>query len=508
MKICYVISTCDANLKTRVKYQLSSFLKYVKNEDIYYLTSQPNKETRQFGWYTMDDKVNLTWKYIHFMHNMDNNDYDWYVFIEDDTFVFNSRVEKLLVNYDSNENYYIGNETNYYTNDKKCKYMAGGAGFIISKKLYSMIHEQIKTIGINNSYKHEKPDICFGLWIQDVNNNIHVKQINNSNFYSQLHNNDVEIENALTFHKVSEQEHFDFYTFFLDKQQNTIVNVTTNITTNESKINSSPMTKTTFVLVTDEAYFPRAKRTIFDLRSKGNWSGNIVVITINFDLNNNFKDYYDIIEKKFDLIDKFNLINKIGYNGFDDTTDKREINKLNQWEKLHVFDDYFNKWQRVVFLDAGLRVLDDVKYLLELDYKNKILAPIDGKINNHSIFAHQLSNDNPELIQSIKNEFGNEIMGSNFMLNCMWVYDTSILNICNKDQLIEAMNNYTCCKTNEMGILNLMFHFKYKLWEGFPVRSSNNKILFDWCELNQNYHTTWRDYCFIKYPVSINFEDT
>jgi hypothetical protein len=98
-------------------------------------------------------------------------------------------------------------------------------------------------------------------------------------------------------------------------------------------------------------------------------------------------------------------------------------------------------------------------------------------------------------------------MESNFMLNCMWVYDTNILNVCNKSELIEAMNKYTCCKTNEMGIMNLIFHFKYKLWEGFPIRSSNNKFLFDWCELNQTYHTTWRDYCFIKYPCSINFDD-
>ena len=504
MKICYIISTCDANLKTRVKYQLSSVLKYVKKEDIYYLTSQPNVEERQFGWYSMDDKVNLTWKYIHFIHKMDITDYDWYVFIEDDTFVFNNRVERFLNNYDSNENYYIGNQMNYHTNDKKCTYMSGGSGFIVSKNLYSVIHEQIKTVGTNNSYKHEKPDICFGLWIQDINNNNHVKQVNNSNFYPQLHNNDTEIENAITFHKAREQEHFDFYTFFLDKQQDKIVNVTTN----ETNINSSLMIKTVFVLVTDEGYFNKAKRTIIDLRSRGNWRGDIVLITINFNLNSNFKDYYDIIEKKFDIIDKTQLLDKIGLGGFTDAmVDKREITKMYQWEKLHAFDDYFKRWQRVVFLDAGLRVFDDVKNVLDLDYKNKILAQKDGKLDNYLLFSTQITKDKPELIETIKNDFGNNVLDSHFMLNCMWVYDTNILNICNKAQLIEAMNKYTCCKSNEMAIMNLMFHFKYKLWEPFPAKTPNNKFLFDWSELNQEYHTTWRDYCFIKYPYSINFDD-
>ena len=94
------------------------------------------------------------------------------------------------------------------------------------------------------------------------------------------------------------------------------------------------------------------------------------------------------------------------------------------------------------------------------------------------------------------------------MLNCIWIYDTFILNLCDKKQLIEAMNKYTFCKTNEMGIMNLLYNFKYNLWESFPVKASNEKFLFDWCELNQNYYTTWREYCYIKYPVTIHFEDT
>jgi hypothetical protein len=66
----------------------------------------------------------------------------------------------------------------------------------------------------------------------------------------------------------------------------------------------------------------------------------------------------------------------------------------------------------------------------------------------------------------------------------MWIYDTNILNLCDKKQLMEAMNKYSFCKTNEMGIMNIMFHFKYHLWERLPMKASNGKILFDWCELN------------------------
>jgi hypothetical protein len=267
------------------------------------------------------------------------------------------------------------------------------------------------------------------------------------------------------------------------------------------------MEKTTFVLVTDITYCSRAFITINDLRTIGEWNGDIVLITIDFNLDNN---YNNIIEKKFPCIDKTNLLNKIGPNGFDNS-DKRELNKLNQWEKLHVFDDYFSNWDRVIFLDAGLRVLDNVKYILELDYKNKILAPIDGKQltrTDNDTFMHQLDHTNSEIINLVKIDFGDNIFEERFMLNCMWIYDTIILKICNKNQLIEAMNKYTICRTNEMGIMNLLFHFKYKLWERLPPIASNGKYLFEWCELNNNFHTTWQNYCFLKYPISISLNQS
>jgi hypothetical protein len=258
-------------------------------------------------------------------------------------------------------------------------------------------------------------------------------------------------------------------------------------------------------LVTDSNYFNKAKRTVIDLRSKGNWFGDIVLITIDFHLNENFKQFYNVSEVQFDKIDKTNLLSKIGENGFSNS-DKREITKLNQWEKLHVFDNYFTKWNRVVFLDAGLRVLDDVKYLLELDYKCKLLAPTDGKHGEYNEFKCQLSYDNHELIEKVKTDFGEDMLKESYFLNCIWIYDTEILKLCNKNQLIEAMNEYTLCKTNEMGIMNLLFAFKYHLWEPFPFKLDTGKILFDWCELN-NPNTNWTNYCYIKYPVTISFDD-
>ena len=40
------------------------------------------------------------------------------------------------------------------------------------------------------------------------------------------------------------------------------------------------MTKTVFVLVSDSAYMHRAKKTIIDLRSAGQWHGDLVLINV------------------------------------------------------------------------------------------------------------------------------------------------------------------------------------------------------------------------------------
>jgi len=267
-------------------------------------------------------------------------------------------------------------------------------------------------------------------------------------------------------------------------------------------------TETTFALITDKSYLRRAEQTIKDLRTRGCWTGSVVLATIDFVLSDEFKQKYNVIEVKFETIDKNTLVENIGSEGFANS-DKRELFKLNQWEKLHMFDDYFKQWQRVVYLDAGLRVLDTVEYLLELDYIGKFLAPNDCApyFQKDKIFRNQLDFERTQPIERVKCDFGENIFNSQYFLNCMWIYDTDILNICNKKELIQAMNDYPVCRTNEMGIMNLLFHFKYKLWHEFPIRTlSGNKYLFEWNETNHAFHTNWTDYCFMKYPYSIGFD--
>ena len=277
---------------------------------------------------------------------------------------------------------------------------------------------------------------------------------------------------------------------------------------------------TVFVLVTDVQYLSKAKRTIIDLRSKGCWQGDIVTIPLSgVEIGKTFSEFYNVLTPHFpEIKEKYKLAEVMNHTGFTDTIDGREITKLNQWEKLHVFDPYFMQWKRVVFLDAGLRVLDNVHdSILKLDSTDCFMAPDDGgnfipTPNPDKLFETQISKSDFTLLLDTLNQFGGiKILREAYFLNCIWIYDTSLLHkISLKKEMIAGMLAYPVCKTNEMTIMNLFIHFKYRLWKPFPKHTFSGipRILFDWCETNNPDYSTWSDYCFLKYPSTITFEDT
>lgn len=270
------------------------------------------------------------------------------------------------------------------------------------------------------------------------------------------------------------------------------------------------MTKTVVVTLTDKNYFERAKRTIIDARTRGNWKGDLVLITIGFNPSQNFIDYYEIIHKRFEHIPTDILLAE--YNKFPlKIEDNRHILKLTQWDKFYVFDPWFIQWDKVIFFDAGLRIFDSISNLDNIPCDGKILAPDDAPPNNLDKRFYRMFDllANPVVTNQLLKEYGKEILNERYFLNCIWVYDTKLLHKCNINHLTEAMYKFPICTTNEMTIMNLLFTMKLKVWEPFPeyIINDNSKkqVLFGWTEYDRYSGKTWKDFCFIKYPQGINF---
>jgi hypothetical protein len=271
--------------------------------------------------------------------------------------------------------------------------------------------------------------------------------------------------------------------------------------------------KTVVVTLTDQGYWHKAKRTIMDVRSRGEWTGDLVIVTVGFDAPRNFIDYYKVISMRVEHIPTDQLVEKYRAHPIRPTCDNREFAKLTQWDKFHVFNPAFLQWERVIYLDAGLRVFDRIQILADLECDGSIMAPDDAApYDQEKRFGAIIETDrNTDVVDRLFQEYDRSILGERYFLNCIWMYDTALIKNNVFADLVRTMNAYPICRCNEMTVMNLIFTFAYKVWKPFPewvsLEDGKRKRLFGWTENDRDYGaTTWRDFCFLKYPFGINFD--
>ena len=259
---------------------------------------------------------------------------------------------------------------------------------------------------------------------------------------------------------------------------------------------------TVFVTLSDIGYYPKAIRTIQELREFGNWSGDIVLIAVDFDPNPS--ELYNAIVYKTNHIDTNGLLESFRKNPLKPLPDNRHFAKLYQWDKLQVFKPYFRQWNRVVFVDAGLRVLDSVQPLLDLEWNGKFLAPDDSDPHdNGHRFSLQVDLDaNPDAKDRLVSEFSLDILESKYFNNCMFVFDSELTYRTTFEQMEDYMNKYPIFMCNEMGLMNMFFNFKMGIWVPFPQTTQEGKYLFGWCEANYPESPSWEKFHFIKYSTT------
>lgn len=269
--------------------------------------------------------------------------------------------------------------------------------------------------------------------------------------------------------------------------------------------------KTVVVTLSDAGQQDRAKQTILDVRSRGEWTGDLVWITVGFDPSPTFVDFYHVRTYRVEHLDTSGLMTYYLQYPIRPTCDERETKKLTQWDKFYVFDSWFLQWERVVYLDAGLRVVDRLNHLLEIDTTGLFLAPDDAApYDTQKRFGGIIEAEeerHPDVVRELWKEYSPDILQERYFLNCIWMYDTALLHRIHLTDFIDAMNRYPISRCNEMTIMNLIFTFKHRVWRPFPEHCprDDRRRLFGWTERDRDYgpYTTWRDFCFLKYPSTL-----
>lgn len=203
MKICYIILTCENYLSSRAKFLLETSLKNVNSTDIYFLSCKSIKPNI-YGWNTDDNYESCPLKYVRFFQNM-TIDYDWYFFMDDDTFVFPDRLNSFVEQFIKSDSLYIGNRCKSYSFPL---YMSGGAGFLLTRSLYLKLLDYIRQKSDNELVTSIYGDYSLGLWMSNITD---IKLIDVDLFNPTLHDNEEQLKNCISFHYLKTKEHYEFY---------------------------------------------------------------------------------------------------------------------------------------------------------------------------------------------------------------------------------------------------------------------------------------------------------
>jgi hypothetical protein len=206
MSVCFIVLTCEKYIPTRVKWQTDTFLKEVNPEDIYFLSCSERKEGiyKIYGWNTPDNYEGCPLKYVSFLKNITIN-YDWYCFIDDDSFIHINNLKEYLKSYDHRDNLYIGH---LCTHISPRFYMAGGAGFILSRSLYYELLAYIRHTDNEKLLISNYGDYCMGMWVKNIENVVIIE--GNDYFYQTKYNENSNMKNFISYHFMNSIEDFTY----------------------------------------------------------------------------------------------------------------------------------------------------------------------------------------------------------------------------------------------------------------------------------------------------------
>ena len=247
-------------------------------------------------------------------------------------------------------------------------------------------------------------------------------------------------------------------------------------------------------LVSNRAYLKKALTTIFEIRVFGKFLGDVVLI-----VGDDLKHAVPFLGKSvlgitplhfadFELDRHVSLITGgAGLSGI-------EIPKIFQYHKFYCFHEDLRKWDRVLYVDAGMRVLRSIRPMMELDTSGAITAHSDAF---------------PEFVWTLRDQFNFEdfpgkraelehlvSLDSDYFQTGVMHFDTAVSDASTVGELLELLGRFPNARTNDQAIINI-WALSRGLWKRLPTSPVGGKMLYDFWERPPS---TQRDYRMLKYP--------
>lgn len=220
---------------------------------------------------------------------------------------------------------------------------------------------------------------------------------------------------------------------------------------------------------------------IENIRVKGNYSGEVLVVTSFFT-----PIFLLKIKNKHSL--QFIKFRKIKFKRDTDKSLKnlnskgqpnRHIYKNFQWYKVHLFDSKFKNWNYVFYMDINLIIHDDVNQIIKLKEKEKLLAREDSYPNFDWKLSEQFDTTDNRFIELSKKY---DLNITNYFQTGLMIFDTKIINNFTKSEIIDLVNEFPITLTNEQAIFNLYFIYHSKAYKALPAQVDGKTTYYYWKE--------------------------
>ena len=146
------------------------------------------------------------------------------------------------------------------------------------------------------------------------------------------------------------------------------------------------------------------------------------------------------------------------------------FSKMFQFNKFHVFDDFFKQWAYAFYIDCGMNICQPIDKMLELAQPDTILAHSDAfptyewKLHTQFCFPDQVPYN----------------LEDDYFQTGIMLYDTSLCTHDVPSVLFQLLNDIPTVRTNDQAIIALYFTQIRKKWKQIPTRDSS-MCFYDFC---------------------------
>jgi hypothetical protein len=207
MKILISIITTRKYRESRLKYILDTWYKDV--EDIIIVTDEESSELPMIKFCDDDSyETNVPKNFFAINHfNEKNDNFDWYMILDDDTFLNYANLKKLLEKQDRESIFMLGHTNKgSFPQDPTLNYSSGGAGYVFNNKTMKVLSKINYNYGISRF-----ADVNVGFYCRDND----IKIVHNDLFHplppESFNANDEYIKNAISFHYIIGEKQLELY---------------------------------------------------------------------------------------------------------------------------------------------------------------------------------------------------------------------------------------------------------------------------------------------------------